>query len=133
MPRLRIVRSLPVLVLLLLLVLAGCSSSKSGTREVSGKVTYKGEPLPGGTITFQSANDKDKVGRTGINEDGSYKLGNAPEGDVKIFFIGPSRPSDTTKGKAPPVTLEAKYLKPETSGVSYTVKEGTQTYDIDLK
>jgi hypothetical protein len=133
MPRLRVVRSLPVPVLLLLLILAGCSSSKNSAYEVSGKVTYQGTPLPGGTITFQSTSDKDKVGRTGINEDGSYKLGNAPVGDVKIYFIGPSRPSDTSKGKAPPVKLDAKYLKPETSGVAYTVKEGVQTFDIDLK
>jgi hypothetical protein len=46
----------------LLLAVIGCSNSKTPSG-VSGKVTYKGEPVSAGTITFH---------RTGENQGGAY-------------------------------------------------------------
>jgi len=121
------------LVLLSLLLLTGCSSSGNGDgNEISGVVKYNGEPVPGGTISFISAADKNKVARAGINPDGTYRVGKVPLGDMKITIDGPSPPSDSAQGKKPPMILPKTYLKAETSGLSYSVKEGSQTHNIDL-
>lgn len=135
MPRLRWVRSLGMLVLLSPLILAGCSSIKEGSHIVKGVVKFKGEVLPGGTITFTSSTDSTKVARCGINSDGTYSL-DAPEGEVKISVLGPSKPSDTKEGTKAPIDpkLLKKYEKADSSGLTYTVtKESTQIHDVDLK
>jgi hypothetical protein len=50
---------------------------------VSGKVTFNGEPLKGGNVTFARNDGKPSIsGR--IEEDGSYKLENVPVGTTKI-------------------------------------------------
>lgn len=133
MPRLRWVRSVGLLSFPLL-ILMGCSSSNSKEVVVSGVVKFNGEPLPGGTITFISVNEKDKVATAGINEDGTYSIGKAPVGDVKVTIIGPSRPSDKSKGTKPPLTIPKTYEKAESSKLTYTVTtESKQTKDFDLK
>ena len=45
------------LVLLLLLLMSGCGRSGRPTGTVSGTVTYKGAPVPSGTVAFFGAND----------------------------------------------------------------------------
>src|SRR5262249_43114319 len=68
----------PALRLLALALLAGgCSSS--GT--VTGKVTYKGEPLGSGKVAFYSAN----ATATGdIDASGNYTIPKAPLGPVRV-------------------------------------------------
>ncbi len=71
---------LPVRLFSVLLVgalLSGCGSK--GT--ISGKVLYKGKPVTGGNLTFQSSQG---VFRTTINEDGTYRIEKVPAGPVKI-------------------------------------------------
>src|SRR5947209_18635287 len=69
----------------LLMLVLGCAGGSSATPElapVSGKVTFKGKPLPGGRITFVAL----KGGQTGsgnIDEKGEYQI-RAPVGDVSI-------------------------------------------------
>jgi hypothetical protein len=67
------------LIVCLLLGTAGCASK--GT--ISGKVLYRGKPLPGGTVIFLPAVGTGAFSSP-IQEDGSYSLTQVPPGEVKI-------------------------------------------------
>jgi len=140
-----------------LLVLAvGCTSGpKRSTKhvDVTGKVTYKDKPVTGGEGTFVTV--EGGFASTGrIDEDGNYKI-SAPVGAVKISVNNqmlrdttaaaktggmgagkvPNRPEqfekDPVQGKF--MALPPKYASPETSGLTYEVKnESNQSFDIKL-
>jgi hypothetical protein len=67
--------------LLSILLVAGCSRSYEQTAEVSGKVIYNGKPLPGGKVIFVGA--RGYMGFGMINTHGEYSL-QAPLGEVQI-------------------------------------------------
>jgi hypothetical protein len=138
-------------VLLVLIGLSGCGSS---TATVSGKVSYKGNPLKGGNITFASAEGKPSVS-TSIDENGTYTC-KAPTGKVKVSVETASLKPAMAGGKAPKYSPPAgqtspyqsgdtsdlskryteipeTYSDPEKSGLSYEIKGGSQTIDIELK
>jgi hypothetical protein len=71
--------------LAMLLLLAGCSSPGS----ISGKITYKGQPLKSGTVTFVPDQGG---GYTSDVRDGQYKIEKIPPGPAKIAVI----PTSTT-------------------------------------
>jgi hypothetical protein len=62
---------------LVLSATAGCG----GKGTVSGKVTLDGEPLPAGTITFQSKSGK---AASGAITDGQYSVPGVPTGEVSV-------------------------------------------------
>ena len=66
--------------LLLLPLLAGCGAA---TSKVSGRVLYKGVPLPGGLVTFQPANPKYNSVAVPIDEQGHYEA-TLPVGEVQV-------------------------------------------------
>jgi hypothetical protein len=68
------------LIVCLLLGTAGCAPSKG---EISGKVLYRGKPVPGGTVTFFPAGGKGAF-NSSIQQDGSYSLTKVPAGEVTI-------------------------------------------------
>ena len=68
------------LIVCLLLGTAGCASKGN----ISGKVLYRGKPLPGGTVTFLPAGGKGAFNSL-IQEDGSYNLTQVPPGEVTII------------------------------------------------
>lgn len=129
----------------LLLAIAGCGE---GAASVSGKVTYNGTPVSGGTITFHGTDGK--VDGTWIDPDGKYIVTRAPVGEVKVTVeVGragappkmpkskdvPGHPGDKGGGTATgkPMVIPAKYKDPAQSGLTYTLKSGSQVIDIDLK
>jgi hypothetical protein len=69
------------LLLLSILFVAGCTRSAEQQGEVSGQVTYKGKPLPGGRVTFFGT--KGFTGHGIISPQGEYSL-KAPLGEVQI-------------------------------------------------
>lgn len=142
---------------LVLLALIGCGGgNKVGT--VSGKVTYKGEALRGGTLAFVPKNAGGVVAT--IDPEGNYTVTNVPVGEAKITvqtFPATGGPP-AMKGKAPPKMPQApadqkmpdlydfagkakkghmkipeKYGDPEKSGLTYTVSAGSQTHNIKLE
>jgi len=140
---------------LLLFLAAGCSSK--GT--ITGKVTYKGKPLPVGTVMFVSEQGEGTV--TADIQDGEYKAMKVPTGPAKIAVYTPpsqSPPAQYMAKMIPPkevlqqlapdkssediaksaqkpksVPIPEKFHDPNTSGLKYTVKRGLQVYDIDLQ
>ena len=63
--------------LLVLMLLAGCSKSGADRNALSGKVTFKGEPVPFGRIVFTPDMSKGNDGPQGIARvvDGEYHTG----------------------------------------------------------
>jgi hypothetical protein len=71
-------------------LLAACSLASPKVVPVSGRVTHKGEPLAGATVTFQPArgNRSDVVGSVGrTNAEGRYEL-RLVEPDVLGAVVG---------------------------------------------
>jgi hypothetical protein len=134
------------ILVLCVLALSGCRRPK-GT--VSGTVTYKGEPVPSGTVAFFGPGDQ--VASVALRPDGTYEASGVPLGEVKVTVTTPPPPpSEEQLAKNPmvqerrkgrnislpvekTVTVPAKYSRPATSGLSLTVTEGSQPYDIPLK
>jgi hypothetical protein len=143
------------LLLGLLTGMTGCTKSLHSTQheEVSGQVLFKGKPLPGGRVTF-AAIEGGFASTRPIDENGNYKI-NAPVGNVLIsvdnrMFLPrrgaksgqkqkqqPKRP-DSQVGEEEPikgghyVEIPQRYANCDTSGLTYTVKPGAQTHDIEL-
>jgi hypothetical protein len=140
---------------------AGCSSGGRTfpTGEVSGKVTFKGEPISLGKITFITTGPTGDFG-TGIINDGVYTL-DAPLGLCKVeiqmqtdenkYAVPPQQmkmvkakmkamkdqgmkvPDDLPVTKKSTFTLPDKYKMADKSGLTLDVKDGKQTMDWDLR
>jgi len=120
----------------LLLALAASGCSKVGT--VSGKVTYKGEAVPGGFVNFvpESGAQEGTVFSSAIDANGYYTATGVPVGPVKVLVQNPGgAPLKSAQGvkPAPRKQYPTRYATPESSDLTLTVGGGSQTYDIDLK
>jgi hypothetical protein len=138
------------------------SSNRPATYPVSGTVTMNGQPLEGATVVFvptegavgqQAATGiTDAAGKyklsTYVTDDGAnageYRIkvskydGKKPtkeeqeryisyEEEQKIQFAGDERPTPPAKNLLPP-----KFGDDSTSGLTYTVTKGSNTFDIKL-
>jgi hypothetical protein len=132
------------LLALLLAALSGCHNARS---KVYGKVTFKGEAVPSGTVVFYGAGDQ--VANAALLPDGTYEATEVPFGEVKVAVTTPPPPDPKAaeRLKNNPyvkmrgvvikqenvVPVPRKYNLPGTSGISLTVKQGSQPFDITLK
>jgi hypothetical protein len=142
---------------ILYLAAIGCSGGPP-TGVVTGKVTFNGEPVAHGIVTFYG--DDGRVDSSQI-DDGNYTVHRAPVGPVKITVTGgglapggmgppgmkmgkemseklAEKGGAVPEGKAAarlkdPKQIPRKYGAKETSDLTFTVKKGTQSHDIDLK
>jgi hypothetical protein len=114
-----VVAMLPALVLTCL----GCGPQQQVIKDrasVSGTVTFAGQPLPGGTIRFQSA-EKQVSTSAMITEGGRYKTDRAPVGkntvsvETEMLRFG---------NAAAYVAIPAKYASPATSGLTADLAGG---------
>lgn len=118
----------------LTLALAGCDGGASKAT-VAGAVTYKGKPLPTGTIAFIGKDNK--VVSAAIESNGRYSVARVPVGPAKISVSTPPAPPKGAAAAGMPVletvSIPAQYNDPEKSGLTYDVKPGAQEHSIDLK
>ena len=115
--------------IVLLVACAGCVGT--GTGDVTGVVTYRGKPLPAGTISFYDATRG--VWSSAIGPDGSYSVAGIPTGTARIAVVTPMAIS--MPGAPPPpksVPIPAKYADPDKSGLTCVVGRGSQTHDVTL-
>lgn len=138
-------------------VLVGCGTDASRPKlgRVSGKVTYNGQPVTKGIVSFVPRGGPGaETGQSATGEigsDGSYTLTTFENGDGAVLgehtvlvmareedpaIKGHGMPIPNAKGK---ITIKpAKSLVPEkyataaNSPLRYTVKEGSNPYDIEL-
>ena len=150
---LRLLGSLaPALLLAAGLCICGCRVPEVRLPEtgatLEGTITLGGNSVPMAMVIVMGASGS----ATGfVGDDGRYKVENVPLGEVKIGvntdavrgqLISQSMarsykgPDGKSGAKPPPpkfVAVPAKYFEPASSGISTTVKSGTNTYDVVLK
>lgn len=144
---LRLPWGIPMLLGASLLLLSGCG--RGGTATVTGTVTYKDKPLPGGLISFM-AEQGNEVARGKIEKDGTYRVNKVPVGNAKIGIqvaeppkyaagtVSKEQAAKMGKGSAAAkpadsVQLPKKFGDPSKSGLTYTVQPGQQEHNISLK
>jgi hypothetical protein len=131
----------PVVAAALVALVVGCG----GRGDVSGKVTYQGKPLVWGTVQFEGSDGILK--QANLKSDGAYSVQGVATGEAKVAVssINPNS-SDfqprVAKGRpAPPprpavkgwFPIPEKFDTPHKSGLTYTIKSGANTIDIELK
>jgi hypothetical protein len=131
----------------LLLALVGCGEPVAS---VSGTVKFKGQPLTSGTVLFHGSDAR--VEHSLIDANGKYVIPKAPLGQVRITvrwhaatpsgLPGHGKPpaastesasSAKDKRDSKSLAIPPRYLDPDRSGITYTVKVGTQTHNIELE
>jgi hypothetical protein len=130
----------------------GCAPTPNG--ELSGKVTYKGEPVLLGTMSAVA--DDGTIASCRI-DNGSYRLGGLSVGRIQVSIAGVTKQisaeeaeankakylaerhslkgDDSKENERPvdPNTVPIKYANSLTSGLTYDVKAGQQNHDFELQ
>ena len=124
-----------------LATLLGCGGDATKS-SVSGKVTYKGAPVTGGSISVVGGKDLN-IGIS-INADGTFMSKDVPPGEYKVAvstdnvvaIVAPPSGKDypvPEAGASPTkVVIPDKFKNAETSGITWSVKSGSQNLPIDL-
>jgi hypothetical protein len=114
--------------------LIGCGD-KSATVPVSGGVSYQGERLPGGVVTFFPATGRPLS--ASVSPSGQYSTSLPPGEYAVTVMVGFDRPPGYKEGDPlppPKIELPAEYTSRALSKLSASVKaEGPQTIDFALE
>jgi hypothetical protein len=137
--------------------LIGCSKPSPAPAKISGSLTYKGQPIKAGAMSFHTPDGVAYPAQ--ISEDGTYSATDLPEGELVVTVstehLNPARKAGGTASKdtdrrmkmmqsrtqeGPPaenkvepyVKLPEKYSNPKTSPLTVTLKSGRQVQDINL-
>ena len=134
-------RIVSLMVLLVSLALSGCGSS---TQKVSGQVTFNGQPVTGGSLTFlpktvEGSQEAGKPATATVGSDGKYVLGTekaddgARVGRYQVSYSAPvaEMPAgvELKPGQSPPPSPFDK-LVPKQPEVE--VKTGANAIDVEL-
>ncbi len=130
----------------------GCTPEQGA---VSGRVTYRRQPLAGATILFYE--EGQRVRSCVAGADGGYRAAHVAPGKVRVAVVvtpavppglvrancnAPKEvraPQGTTGGlriigpSASAERIPTKYASPERSGLALQVVRGEQSWDIDLQ
>jgi hypothetical protein len=135
-----------------LLLLCGCSSGDGKNADVMGKVTYNGAPVPAGTVQLvplQGGSPQVLV----IGPDGAFHVGVVPLGEYKVAIetesvkdmfnrmfpaqAGPMDPAQLPaemRAQVPVyVPIPPQYADPNTSGLSWDLKNATEKKNFELQ
>lgn len=129
----------------------GCGSGgySGPTGTVSGKVTLDGAPVPQGCVVSFVSPAGFTASAT-VGADGSYTLQSADKSSIPAatYKAAVAQPAADMSGadydkymsaeggqaaQAPAAAIPAKYQTVDASGLSYDVKEGPNTLNIELK
>lgn len=116
------------------LLVTGCGSSGPQLGEVSGTVTFDGQPLDHATVVFKPTEGRESAGVTDAT--GHYELGFAGEqmgaivGSHKVRII-PATEDDNGNPLPNAVRLPKKYN--EDTELTADVKSGDNTCNFDLE
>ncbi|EAQ80655.1 hypothetical protein DSM3645_14955 [Blastopirellula marina DSM 3645] len=113
--------------------LAGCSQGQAFKSSVVGKVTLDDQPVPQGSIVL--IDQAGKLATSALEPDGGYSLRCSP-GSYHIAIAPPPPPDPfapkSSETKVNVVKIPSKYRDVGTSGLTIDVKEGENTFDVQL-
>jgi hypothetical protein len=143
------------------LLLACCLSFGCGAKNplapgsISGSVSYKGKPLPGGTVQYVTSEGVPYS--SPIAQDGTYAIADLPAGELVVVVetasakeraAAKSKEADRRMSAQQPrpggapaaaeqeapvyVPIPEKYGKPKSSPLTFTVKAGRNVNNIEL-
>jgi hypothetical protein len=115
------------------LAFAGCGPKGVKKVTVHGTVTYKGQPLRSGMLTFVGAEWNSGAP---IRQDGTFTITDVIPGEVKVGVMETpqgSRAGSPDEPRSPPVSLPDKYRDPEKSGLRYTITPETTELPIEIR
>jgi len=117
--------------------MSGCgNSSEYPVGAITGRVTYEGQPVQQGLVTFYSSELGEGISEE-IKEDGRYATQTPLRtGSYVVTVLPPDEPpptEDTPVATIAPVKdIPEKYRDPKKSGLTIVVKEGENTFDIAM-
>jgi hypothetical protein len=131
----------------------GCGGGKSDKPplgRVSGTVTYKGQPLPEGSVTFTpvegKGDDSGQLASGQIESDGSYSLTTFNTDDGAVLGqhavtvqsrdgsqFKPPQPGEPIKYVLQKSRIPKKYETVKSTPLRFTVEAGSNEFDIELK
>jgi hypothetical protein len=129
--------------------LAGCGGADKKSLSLSGKVTYKGQPVTGGTVKLTPTDGKTPAVDAKINGTGTYLIVPPTVGEMKVTIETESVRGKTGRaydyvppgGKAPEidtsnlpkyVRIPYKYANPSTSDLKVSIQKGKNEQDFQL-
>jgi hypothetical protein len=131
-----------IALLLPLLALAGCN--RSGLVNATGRLTYKGQPVPSTYVVFQPEDVTKRPSHGLTDDDGRFTLTNSKS--LTGVYLGPNTVSlryhqtaDEEMGKTPPKASKelkaviARYADSKTSKLHREVKKDGDFFDIVLE
>jgi hypothetical protein len=130
--RLRVLVAIIAFVVMTVGLVLSASSAKG---IITGKVNFKGEPLPSGLVVFVDRDDNCYPAR--IQRDGSYTTAvDVPCGPMKVTVatVRLGKWVHPGSGNFPPsyVRIPRHYAYPDKSGLAVNVRRGPQVFMIDL-
>lgn len=124
---------------LFILTFLGCSAGDQQARyQVNGKVTYQGQPVEKGIITFEPG-AAGQVNSSPLGAGGSYST-ELPAGDYRVYIAPPLVEGKGTPDSPPDEipdpsvkNIPKKYHVPETSKLTAQVDKDKREFNFDLK
>jgi hypothetical protein len=141
--------------LLLLAVLVGCMSKRTRSGAVSGKITYKGQPVNDAALLLYPSNvgPEDNPITISVDGEGNFRITDVPPGEYKIVVEGsegvdneapllkmlPPDKQAEMKAKMQPqaspktIPFPKKYKDRKTTDLKCTITDKDQPMDLELK
>jgi hypothetical protein len=127
---------------MLLMAAGGCN--RSGLVEASGRLTYKGQPVPSTYVFFMPDEEGKRTSQGLTDDDGNFKLTNSRSFSGVLLgrhtvFLRYYVSADEELGKAKPKASKelkaviATYGDPSKSPLHYEITKGGQFFEIDLQ
>src|SRR5262245_3535921 len=123
--------------LLAILAFVGCGSDGAARFTVTGKVTFQGQPVEEGQITFEDP-AAGQVNSGQLGSGGTYSV-ELPTGDYRVSVSPPLVEMPGTRdspGDLVPKSVKnipKKYRVPESAGLAAKVSSSARSFDFDLK
>jgi hypothetical protein len=121
-------------ILLSLALCWGCGTAVDAPTEtiaIKGKITYKGQPVTQGVVTFEPR-DSGRAATGTVQADGTFVLTTYKEGDGVV--VGRHKVSVSGTGtKSNREFMPVKYTSPNTSGLEADVSRDKTEFTFDLK
>lgn len=130
--------------ILINLIITGCSGDDRGLAPVSGTVLFNGKPLPNAGVIFTPDEDNIRVGVGSTDKDGKYRLTSFQINDgakigkhtvtIRAYEIpdGPPKAADDITNVRGKMLTPFKYARPESSGLTAEVARKNNVIDFQL-